>query len=155
LHSFVVTSQGEWVVVQQGMNGATGMARRYHWHSAALKSFVQAPHSGIAGEPQGKIMNLVDPAAAPAQGAILEVLRQEPAKNLNEISKSKISPEFISRLEHLEPHQKVRAIILVQAEGAEKLRGKRQSRAERQAYIEAMRKSAEQALGDIDKILRF
>jgi uncharacterized protein len=87
LHSFIVASNGQWVVVQQGMNDETGMARRYHWHSAALKSFVEAPHSGIAGEPQGEVMNLVDRQAAPAQGAILEIMRQTPEKNLQEIRK--------------------------------------------------------------------
>jgi hypothetical protein len=87
LHSFIVARDGQWVVVQQGMNDLTGMARRYHWHSAALKSFVEAPHSGIAGQPQGQIMNLVDSEAIPAQGAILDLLRQKPEKNLKEIRK--------------------------------------------------------------------
>lgn len=87
LHSFIVARDGQWVVIQQGMNDRSGMARRYHWHSAALKSFIETPHSGIAGQPQGEIMNLVDRQAAPAQGAILELLRQQPEKNLNEIRK--------------------------------------------------------------------
>jgi hypothetical protein len=87
LHSFIVARDGQWVVVQQGMNDQTGMARRYHWHSRDLKSFIEAPHSGIAGQPQGQIMNLVDGQAIPAQGAILEVLRQKPETNLAEIRK--------------------------------------------------------------------
>src|SRR5437764_1767890 len=87
LHSFVVAREGQWVVIQQGMNGQTGTARRYHWHSAALRSFVEAPHSGIAGQPQGQIMNLVDSQAVPAQGAILDIRRQKPEKNLQEIRK--------------------------------------------------------------------
>jgi hypothetical protein len=87
LHSFIVTAEGAWVVVQQGMNDATGMARRYHWHSAGLASFVKAPHAGIAGPPQGEIVNLVDAEAGPAQQAILEILRQPPEKNLQEIGK--------------------------------------------------------------------
>ncbi|HMC10523.1 MAG TPA: DUF763 domain-containing protein [Pirellulaceae bacterium] len=87
LHSFIVARDGQWVVIQQGMNGQTGMARRYHWHSAALKSFVETPHSGIAGQPQGQIMNLVDRQALPAQGAILEIMREAPEKNLQEIRK--------------------------------------------------------------------
>jgi hypothetical protein len=69
------------------MNDQTGMARRYHWHSASLKSFIDAPHSGIAGEPQGQIMNLVDAQAAPAQGAILDLLGEHPERNLAEIRK--------------------------------------------------------------------
>jgi hypothetical protein len=85
LHGFIVTADGRWVVVQQGMNDKTGMARRYHWHSAALASFVKAPHAAIAGPPQGEILNLVDPEAGPAQEAILEILRQPPERNLKEI----------------------------------------------------------------------
>ena len=87
LHSFIVTSDGKWVVIQQGMNEQTKLARRYHWHSAGLKSFVNAPHSGIAGLHQGEIINLVDREASPAQAAILEILRQPPEKNLKEIGK--------------------------------------------------------------------
>src|SRR3954470_2286718 len=56
-------------------------------HSQELKSFIQAPHSGIAGQPLGQIMNLVDGGAVPAQGAILEVLHQKPETNLAEIRK--------------------------------------------------------------------
>src|SRR4026208_504584 len=63
LHNFVVTANGEWAVVQQGLNDRTGMARRYHWHSAAVKDFVAEPHTGIVGENQGLVMNLVDPQA--------------------------------------------------------------------------------------------
>jgi hypothetical protein len=78
LHGFIVTADGRWVVVQQGMNDKTGMARRYHWHSTGLVSFVRAPHAGIAGPFQGEILNLVDAEAGPAQKAILEILRQPP-----------------------------------------------------------------------------
>src|ERR1044071_6679181 len=60
LHSFVVAANGEWAVVQQGMNESSGLARRYHWHSASVRDFVSDPHTGIAGEHQGEIMNLVD-----------------------------------------------------------------------------------------------
>src|SRR5512138_281623 len=60
LHSFVIAANGEWAVVQQGLNDRTGTARRYHWHSAAVKDFVAEPHTAIVGEYQGTIMNLVD-----------------------------------------------------------------------------------------------
>src|SRR5947208_2997656 len=50
LHSFVVTDNGEWAVIQQGMNGETGMARRYHWNSAQLKSYLEEPHTFIYGQ---------------------------------------------------------------------------------------------------------
>jgi uncharacterized protein len=82
LHSFVVTSKGEWAVVQQGLNGESGMARRYHWHSASLRDFVAAPHTGIVGENQGRIMNLVDAQAKPAQSALLDIAREKPDTTL-------------------------------------------------------------------------
>lgn len=87
LHGFIVAADGKWVVVQQGMNDQTRMARRYHWHSVGLTSFVNSPHTAIIGHPQGEIINLVDRQAGPAQKAILDILHQPPAKNLPEISK--------------------------------------------------------------------
>jgi hypothetical protein len=84
LHSFIVTTAGDWTVVQQGMNETTGLARRYHWHSASVRDFTCQPHTGIVGENQGDIMNLVDPQAKPAQGALLAIAREEPDATLCE-----------------------------------------------------------------------
>lgn len=86
LHNFVVTSNGEWAVVQQGLNDQSGMARRYHWHSAAIDDFVAAPHTGIVGQNQGTIMNLVDSKARPAQTALLEIAREHPEKTLKNLT---------------------------------------------------------------------
>ena len=82
LHNFVVTANGEWAVVQQGLNDDTGMARRYHWHSASVRDFVSEPHTGIVGEHQGKIMNLVDTQAKQAQSALLAIAHEAPEKTL-------------------------------------------------------------------------
>ncbi len=83
LHSFVLTSQGEWAVVQQGLNDQNGLARRYHWHSASVRDFVAEPHTGIFGENQGTIMNLVDARADRAQTALLEIANEHPEKTLS------------------------------------------------------------------------
>jgi uncharacterized protein len=87
LHTFVVTKQGEWAVVQQGLNETSGLARRYHWHSAGVGDFTSEPHMGIVGEPQGVILNLVDKHAGPAQNAMLEMVRQLPGRTLAEVRK--------------------------------------------------------------------
>ncbi len=89
LHSFVVSKSGEWTVVQQGMNEATGLARRYHWHSATVRDFVSEPHTGIVGDSvvAGKIMNLVDQRAKPAQSALLEIAQENPEVTLREARK--------------------------------------------------------------------
>jgi len=82
LHNFVLTAEGEWAVVQQGLNDQTGMARRYHWHSASVRDFVTEPHTGIVGENQGTIMNLVDAKAKPVQTALLEIAHERPESAL-------------------------------------------------------------------------
>ena len=82
LHNFVVTENGEWAVIQQGLNDETGMARRYHWHSPSVRDFVSEPHTGIVGENQGTIMNLVDTQAKTAQSALLEIAHERPEKTL-------------------------------------------------------------------------
>ena len=82
LHSFILAANGEWAVVQQGLNDRSGTARRYHWHSATLNDFVAEPHTGIVGENQGFIMNLVDAQAKPAQSALLAIARDKPETTL-------------------------------------------------------------------------
>ena len=74
LHGFVVTDDGHWAVVQQGMNGDRRQARRYHWLSEGLASFVDAPHAAIEGEHQGEIVNLVNRRAEPSRRGQLDLL---------------------------------------------------------------------------------
>ncbi len=76
LHGFVVTDDGDWVVIQQGMNGDTRFARRYHWLSEGLKDFVEAPHAAIDGENQGQIVNLTDRRAKASRTGQLDLLRR-------------------------------------------------------------------------------
>jgi hypothetical protein len=90
LHNFVLSDAGEWAVVQQGMNPANGLARRYHWHSATVKNFTCDPHAAIVGQNQGTIMNLVDAQAVRAQNAMLGIVRESPEKTLSEVTKLKM-----------------------------------------------------------------
>src|SRR5687767_6765008 len=82
LHSFVVTAEGEWAIVQQGMNEGMRLARRYHWHSASVREFTADPHTAIVGESRGEIRNLVDGRARPAQQALLTIAQEDPARTL-------------------------------------------------------------------------
>jgi hypothetical protein len=74
LHGFIVTDDGHWVVVQQGMNGERGQARRYHWLSEGLRSFVEQPHAAIDGQEQGMIVNLTDRRAEAARRRSVDLL---------------------------------------------------------------------------------
>lgn len=90
LHSFVLSDTGEWAVIQQGMNDRSGYARRYHWHSADLKSYTEEPHHFIYGRNQGKILNLTHNDAAKTKSSILEMTTEDPDKMINEIKKIKL-----------------------------------------------------------------
>lgn len=74
LHAFFVADDGLWTVVQQGMNGESRYARRYHWLSEGLTSFVDAPHAAIDGPDQGVIVNLTDRRAEASRRGQIELL---------------------------------------------------------------------------------
>jgi hypothetical protein len=74
LHGFIVTDDGHWAVVQQGMNGERRQARRYHWLSEGLNSFVDAPHAALEGERQGEIVNLTDHRAEASRRGQIDIL---------------------------------------------------------------------------------
>jgi len=74
LHGFILADDGKWTVVQQGMNGESRLARRYHWLSEGITSFVDDPHEAIDGENQGTIVNLADHRAAASRQAQLDLL---------------------------------------------------------------------------------
>ena len=78
LHSFFVTDDGFWAVVQQGMRGETRQARRYHWLSEGLLSFIDEPHAAIDGPNRGTILNLTDHRAEASRVAQLELVREGP-----------------------------------------------------------------------------
>ena len=85
LHSFILADTGQWTVVQQGMREGDAMARRYHWHSPGLKSFVEEPHTGVQGKNQGLIFNLTSSGANNTRNSILNITQQEPGKMLQEV----------------------------------------------------------------------
>lgn len=85
LHSFVVTGEGDWAVIQQGMNGDSRMARRYHWLSSSLRSFTEEPHTSVCGLNQGMILNLTHKDAAPTKNSILELTREHPGRLIREV----------------------------------------------------------------------
>ncbi len=87
LHSFIVSSEGDWAVIQQGMNDANGYARRYHWHSPTIKSFIEEPHSFIYGKNHGQILNLTARQASVTKTGILNIIKESPAVILQEAKK--------------------------------------------------------------------
>jgi hypothetical protein len=112
LHGFFVTDDGKWTVVQQGMNGHKRQARRYHWHSEGLASFVEEPHSAIDGPGQGDIINLTDRRAGRSRSAQLELLSDlGPDRIIQEYAALTAAPSPQLDLPHLvmPAHHDVRA----------------------------------------------
>ena len=115
LHGFVVTDEGDWVVVQQGMNEALRQARRYHWLSEGLTSFIDAPHAAIEGQGGGNIVNLADRRAAKSRSAQIALLRDlgpdRLARECAAIGRPAARPETQAMLPHLDlpDHHDVRA----------------------------------------------
>lgn len=86
-HNFILSSEGKWSVIQQGMSAYSKTARRYHWHSENLTSFVEEPHSSIYGQNSGYILNMTDKGAAPSRAGVMDIAHENPDTMLKEISK--------------------------------------------------------------------
>lgn len=85
IHNFIVSNEGDWTVVQQGMREGDAMARRYHWHSQYVKSFVEEPHTAICGQNQGQILNLTASEANTTREKILGITHEKPELMMQEI----------------------------------------------------------------------
>lgn len=85
IHSFILSDTGQWTVVQQGMREEDGLARRYHWHSSNIRSFVEEPHTGVQGANQGMILNLTALEANVTRDAMMLIASEKPEKMMQEI----------------------------------------------------------------------
>ena len=79
---FIVTDEGEWTSITQGMNKNTRRARRYHWHSPTVKSFVETPHTGIVGEKGQPVLNLTDSKANMLRTNMVGLTKEKPSEVL-------------------------------------------------------------------------
>jgi hypothetical protein len=85
IHNFIVSAEGDWTVVQQGMREGDAMARRYHWHSQHVRSFVEEPHTAICGINQGQILNLTASEANTTREGMLNITQEKPELMMQEI----------------------------------------------------------------------
>jgi hypothetical protein len=96
-HAFFFTGAGEWCVVQQGMSDATRMARRYHWLSEGLTSFVEEPHEAVCCDETTETLNLVADESAAVRSGSVELAVQSPERTLRELAKI---PELAMPVRH-------------------------------------------------------
>src|SRR5688572_5204541 len=81
-HSFVFTAHGQWCIVQQGMSDANAMARRYHWLSDSVESYVSEPHAAICCDATAETLNLVAADSAAVRSASAALAAEKPEVTL-------------------------------------------------------------------------
>jgi hypothetical protein len=86
-HCFIFDRQGHWAVIQQGMNDATGYARRYHWLSDSLRSFVNEPHAAVCCDATGEVLNLVAAESEAARQASTKLAHEHPDRLVEELER--------------------------------------------------------------------
>jgi len=78
-HVFVLSEDKKWAVIQQGMNNETGYARRYHWLSEDIESFVCEPHNAIVGDDrQEKVLDMTAKQSTKTQRVSLDLVNDNP-----------------------------------------------------------------------------
>jgi hypothetical protein len=87
MHNFILSDTGKWTVVQQGMDPENKTARRYHWHSDQLRSFIEEPHTAVCGINKGDILNLTAAEADTARCGILNIISEHPSTLMADIQK--------------------------------------------------------------------
>ena len=86
-HNFLFTKDCEWIVIQQGMNTKNRFARRYHWMSFDLKSYINEPHKAICCDlKQNSILNMVAKESKTAQETSVLIAQEKPDKIIKEIN---------------------------------------------------------------------
>jgi hypothetical protein len=118
-HTFFFTPEGWWCVVQQGMDEASGWARRYHWLGESVDDFVCEPHEAIhdlsegldaaTADPMGKtpaverqltLLNMVAEEADKSRHATAALARENPDWLLAQIERYTEGPTLFAPARH-------------------------------------------------------
>jgi hypothetical protein len=111
-HAFVFTTQGQWCIVQQGMKDETAMARRYHWLSDNVTSYVNEPHAAVCCDAPAQTLNLVAAESAAVRSTCADLAAQRPEVTLealghlpslemprrHEVARSDINPDYLRKV---------------------------------------------------------
>jgi hypothetical protein len=86
-HLFIFTSNGDWSVVQQGMNPDNRFARRYHWLSLGLESYVNEPHTAVCCDQKQDSLNMVAAESSASRTSVTDIARDKPDKIIKEVER--------------------------------------------------------------------
>jgi hypothetical protein len=106
-HSFFFTPEGQWCVVQQGMNEGSRWARRYHWLAESFDDFVCEPHAAVqdlaettTGSKQLMLLNMVAEEAGENRRASAALVRENPDWLLDQIEQYTEGPTLFAPTRH-------------------------------------------------------
>lgn len=106
-HTFVLSENGDWAVVQQGMHER--LARRYHWLSEGVQSFVEEPHSGIAGDRKEEVvLDMTAAGSDDTRKISVDLVRDNPKRLLPHVREA----EQRSLDEYLERSPQVAKLVM-------------------------------------------
>lgn len=102
-HAFFFTARGNWAVVQQGMHDSNGMARRYHWLSAGVESFVEEPHNAVCCDTRGESLNLVATESADMRTRSAQLACEKPSLILSmprhhDVREADVNPRYLEKI---------------------------------------------------------
>src|SRR5438045_1599224 len=130
-HSFVFTAKGQWCIVQQGMSDETSMARRYHWLSDNVESYVSDPHAAICCDAAAPTLNLVAADSAEVRATSALLAAQKPEVTLlamprhHELRPEDINPRYLQKVllrTYEKPPADFEALLATEGVGAKTLR---------------------------------
>ncbi len=82
-HTFIFTKNGEWAIIQQGMNENQKDARRYQWFSREGLDVTSDPHTGVTCNARGEVLNLVAAESLEARKSALDFIKESPDTMIN------------------------------------------------------------------------
>jgi hypothetical protein len=100
-HNFLFTKNGNWTVIQQGMNTENQTARRYHWYSPLINDITEEPHAGIISVAKGKPLNLVARESRENKEISLKLVKEEPKTFFKDINLINENSTFLIRQRRL------------------------------------------------------
>jgi uncharacterized protein len=95
-HCFIFSENGSWAVVQQGMNDLNGYARRYHWLSDNISSFVEEPHLGICGEKESSVLDMTSMQSNEARKTSLDLVKDNPLHLRRYLTEQTVLQQFVT-----------------------------------------------------------
>jgi hypothetical protein len=110
-HFFIFTKDGNWVVIQQGMNIKKHWARRYHWSSRDMSDFVCEPHYAICCDHSEQTLNMVAAESAISRTMSTKLCTEPPLKVVSEFKNLSLAKYHTVSLDDIRPENLSRILL--------------------------------------------